>query len=146
MMDVVIADVPPTYGMLLSRHWGTYFGGSIQFDFEYATIPVFGGGTFRLYREPKMTYVISNPDNPSNFIPIVLTYIGNFILSYESAPCPPTVKQGLTCRWVSILCARKESQTLLAFGPCTFTERVKDIKMERGHCWSLLGERSLPTS
>ena len=27
MMDVVIADVPPTYGMLLSKHWGTSMGG-----------------------------------------------------------------------------------------------------------------------
>ena len=26
MMDVVIADVPPTYGMLLSIHWGTSCG------------------------------------------------------------------------------------------------------------------------
>jgi len=32
MMDVVIAYVPPAYGMLLSRHWGISIGGNIQFD------------------------------------------------------------------------------------------------------------------
>lgn len=64
MMDVVIADVPPTYGMLLSRHWGTSVGGSIQFDLSFATIPVFGGETKCLYREPKMTYILSYPKNP----------------------------------------------------------------------------------
>jgi hypothetical protein len=50
MMDVVIADVPPTYGMMLSRHWGTSVGGSIHFDLSYATIPISGGDTCRLLK------------------------------------------------------------------------------------------------
>jgi len=53
MMDVVINGVPPTYGMLLSIHWGTSVGGSIQFDLSFATIPIFGGETHRLYRDKK---------------------------------------------------------------------------------------------
>jgi hypothetical protein len=43
LMDVVIADIPPKYGMLLSRSWGAKLGGTIQLDMSYATILVFGG-------------------------------------------------------------------------------------------------------
>ena len=32
LMDVVVADIPPKYGMLLSRSWGTKLGGSLQLD------------------------------------------------------------------------------------------------------------------
>jgi hypothetical protein len=43
LMDVVIADIPPKYGMLLSRSWRAKLGGSLQLDMSYATIPIFGG-------------------------------------------------------------------------------------------------------
>ena len=41
MMDGIIANVPPTYGMLLSRQWGTFVGGSIQFELPYSIILMF---------------------------------------------------------------------------------------------------------
>ena len=41
MMGVFIADVPPTYGMIISRKWGTSVGHNIQFYISYATIPIF---------------------------------------------------------------------------------------------------------
>jgi hypothetical protein len=43
LMDVVVADITPKYGMLLSRYWGAQHGGSLQLDMMYATIPFFGG-------------------------------------------------------------------------------------------------------
>jgi hypothetical protein len=42
-MDVVIADITPKYGMLLSQSWGAKLGGSLQIDMMYAIIPIFGG-------------------------------------------------------------------------------------------------------
>ena len=42
LMDVVVADIPPRFGMLLSRSWGGKLKGTLQLDFSYATIPVFG--------------------------------------------------------------------------------------------------------
>lgn len=51
MMDIVVADVPPKFGMLLSRGWIKRLGGTLQNDLSYATIPVFGGESRRLYRE-----------------------------------------------------------------------------------------------
>ena len=32
VMDIVVADIPPKYGMLLSRSWGAKLQGSLQLD------------------------------------------------------------------------------------------------------------------
>jgi ribosomal protein L31 len=50
VMDIVVVDVPPKFGMLLSRSWIKRLGGTLQMDLTYATIPVFGGEHRRLYR------------------------------------------------------------------------------------------------
>jgi ribonuclease HI len=84
LMDVVIADIPPKYGMLLSRSWGAKLGGSLQLDMTYATIPVFGGQFTRLYRETRLAYTVSDPQNPHNFpIYIADQDLGNCILSFD---------------------------------------------------------------
>ena len=41
-MDVVVADIPPKFGMLLSRSWAAKLKGTFQMDMSYATILVFG--------------------------------------------------------------------------------------------------------
>ena len=41
LMDVVVDDIPPQFGMLLSRSWEVKFRGTLQLDFSYATILVF---------------------------------------------------------------------------------------------------------
>jgi hypothetical protein len=51
VMDIVVADVPSKFGMLLSRYWIKRLGGTLQMDISYATIPVFGGEQRRLYKE-----------------------------------------------------------------------------------------------
>jgi hypothetical protein len=42
VMDVVMVDIPPNFGMLLSRSWGVKLKGTLQMDMSYATIPIFG--------------------------------------------------------------------------------------------------------
>jgi hypothetical protein len=66
VMDIVVADVPPKFGMLLSRSWIKRLGGTLQMDLTYATIPVFGGQHRRLYREAQLAYIISDETNPTN--------------------------------------------------------------------------------
>ena len=41
VMDIVVADVPPKYGMLLSRSGGAKLQGTMQMDMTYNTIPNF---------------------------------------------------------------------------------------------------------
>ena len=45
-----MADIPPKYGMLLSRSWGAKLQGTLQTDMTYAIIPVFS--------QPRRLYVI----------------------------------------------------------------------------------------
>jgi len=50
VMDVVVANIPARFGMLLSRSWGAKLGGVLKLDFSYAIIPILGGKERRLYR------------------------------------------------------------------------------------------------
>lgn len=84
LMDVVVADIPPKYGMLLSRSWGAKLQGSLQLDMSYATISVFGQPK-RLYRETLMKYMVSSEEKPQNFpIYAVHSDIDSYILFNDS--------------------------------------------------------------
>jgi hypothetical protein len=65
-MDVVVADIPPKFGCLLSRYFMKRLGGTLQMDLSYATIPVFSGENRRFYRESHLAYIISDDQNPVN--------------------------------------------------------------------------------
>src|ERR1700730_11952172 len=79
-MDVVVADIPPKYGMLLSRSWRAKLQGSLQLDMSYATITVFGQPK-RLYRESLMKYMVSTTEKPQYFpIYAVHSDIDSYIL------------------------------------------------------------------
>lgn len=41
VMDIVVDDIPPKFGMLLSRSWVAKIKGAMQIDLTYATIPIF---------------------------------------------------------------------------------------------------------
>jgi hypothetical protein len=80
VMDVVVTDIPPKYGMFLSRSWGDKLKGTLQLDLSYATIPVFRQQR-RLYRETLMKYMVSSQERPHNY-PLYLTHsdLDSFIL------------------------------------------------------------------
>jgi len=59
VMDVVVADIPTRFGMLLSRSWGAKLGGVLKLDFTYAIIPIFGGEERRLYKETRFVKTIT---------------------------------------------------------------------------------------
>jgi len=89
LMDVVVADIPPKYGMLLSRSWGAKLQGSLQLDMSYATITVFGQPK-RLYRESLMKYMVSSTEKPQNFpIYAVHSDIDSFILYNDNTNSNP---------------------------------------------------------
>jgi ribonuclease HI len=89
VMDIVVADVPPKFGMLLSRSWIKRLGGTLQMDLTYATIPVFGGEHRRLYREAQLAYIISDESDPTNHPIFALdTELGASLLQFTDAPEP----------------------------------------------------------
>ena len=52
MMDVVVIDFPPAYGMLLSRKWAVGLGGYLMMDLSYLCVPNSTGALIRINREP----------------------------------------------------------------------------------------------
>jgi hypothetical protein len=65
IMDVVVADNPPKFGMLLSRSWDTKLKGTLQKDMSYAIVPVFGQDR-RLYKEVHLKYMVNSKEKPNN--------------------------------------------------------------------------------
>jgi len=55
LMDIVVADISPKFGMLLSRPWTKRLGGFLQNVLYYSSILVFGGQLMRLYGEQQFT-------------------------------------------------------------------------------------------
>ena len=64
-MDIVVVDIPPEFGMLLSRSWASKLKGTLQMDMSYATIPLFGQHR-RLYRVNILEYVVISQEKPYN--------------------------------------------------------------------------------
>ena len=107
VMDVVVADVPPNFSMLLSRYWIKRLGGSLHMDLTYATITLFAQEHRRLYRESQLAYIISDEANPANHPVFALdTDLGSNILQLTDAPETP-------------LEIRKKSTTLYKEPPLT---------------------------
>jgi hypothetical protein len=65
VMDVVVVDIPPKFGMFLSRSWDAKLKGTLQMDMSYVNILVFGQDR-RLYREVFLKYMVSNKSQPNN--------------------------------------------------------------------------------
>lgn len=49
-MNIIVIDIPPQYGMLLSRKWFAAISGNIWMDSSYVMIPM-NGRNVRLDRE-----------------------------------------------------------------------------------------------
>jgi hypothetical protein len=65
IMDVVVANIPPKFDMLLSRSLDAKLKGTLQMDMSYATIPVFGQER-RLYRKVILKYMVSSKTQQNN--------------------------------------------------------------------------------
>ena len=79
IMDVVVAYIPPKFGMPLSRSWDSKLKGALEMDMSCAAIPLFGEHR-RLYRERRLTYAVSSQDKPNNHpIYVVNTDMGSSI-------------------------------------------------------------------
>ena len=56
-MSVLVVDIPPHYGMLLSIKWSAAMGGSLQCDLTYATFHI-GDKAVRVNREPRVNHIL----------------------------------------------------------------------------------------
>ena len=66
IMDMVVVDIAPKFGMLVSRSREKGVGGTLQMDSSYATIPIFVGEQRSLYREVQFSYLVSDNNHLAN--------------------------------------------------------------------------------
>jgi hypothetical protein len=83
-MDIVVIDVPDTWGMLLNRKTAADLGGSLQMDLTYATIPTPNGLEFRLNRELERKYHVEDPRKKENEIVFREVEMGCYEIEYTS--------------------------------------------------------------
>jgi hypothetical protein len=90
VMDILVADVPPKFVILLSRSWIKIIGVNFHMDLSYATIPMFGGEHRRIYREAQLSYIIRDEENPNNHpIFVVDTDLGTNMIHLTDSPQTP---------------------------------------------------------
>ena len=65
VMDVVVDDIPPKFGMLLSRSSVAKLKRALQMDMSYSTIPNFGVQR-RLFRKKMLEYMVTNVNRKKN--------------------------------------------------------------------------------
>ena len=65
IMDAVVVDIPPKFGMLLSGSWDSKLKGTLQMDMSYAKIPLFGENR-KLYIDKILAYVVSSQERLDN--------------------------------------------------------------------------------
>lgn len=75
-MSVLVVDIPPQHGMLLSRKWSASMGGSIQCDLSFATFNI-EGDSVKVSREARTPHMIEE-DEDDNMNCFVDTNIGSF--------------------------------------------------------------------
>jgi len=82
VLDIVITNIPPKFGMLLFRSCCAKLGETLHMDMSYATIPVYGGEQLSLYREVIFVHTVHKKGQPRNH-PIYAIYrdFGCFQLS-----------------------------------------------------------------
>ena len=68
-ISVLVVNIPPQYGMLLSRKWSAAMGGSLQCDLSFSTFNI-DGNLVEINREPKSIYMIEEDikDDMTNFV------------------------------------------------------------------------------
>ena len=124
VMEIVVADVPPKYGMLLSRSWGAKLQGTMQMDMIYTTIPVFNQNR-RIYRESHMKYTVTSQDKPQNSpMYYVNTGLDYFIMFNEE-----TLGEQVTL--IGLMVDREEEANTTEL-PKQFVEPLSIIKLNKG--------------
>ena len=79
-MDIVVVDVPDAWGMLISRKTTVDFGGNIQMDLTYDTIPSLDGTMIRLNMELERRYHIEDRKHPRSEFKYKEDELGNYAI------------------------------------------------------------------
>lgn len=99
-LNILVADIPASYGMLLSHSFCKDLGGEIQLDWSHALIPL-GNKKVRLDPEPKAKYMVLKSDDPRAEILYVETGPGTYMMSSKKESVPEILAPDISAElWI----------------------------------------------
>ena len=88
-MDIVIDDVPETYGMWLGRDWYEKLKGYFSTDWSHLWLPYNGRpNQIKINREPLMKQTVTYMNDPAEPIVFVNIVIEHYTLDYFFGDLP----------------------------------------------------------
>ena len=96
-MTILVVDIPPDYGMLLSRKCSFSMGGSLHCDLSYATFHI-GDKATKIEREPRVTYIFGDSiyKDDTYFLDIRVNAFKVEIFIHEIEKIPQLIEQEVT--------------------------------------------------
>ena len=82
MLTILVADIPTSYGLLLSRSFCQDLGGEIKLDWSQAMIPI-GNKKVKLEPEEKAKFIVLKSDDPKAQILYQELEFSNYMLFTE---------------------------------------------------------------
>ncbi|KAH9305236.1 hypothetical protein KI387_009640, partial [Taxus chinensis] len=109
LATILVADIPPSYGMLLSRNFSKNVGGEIMMDWSHALIPV-NGKMKKLLPEKQTEYIVQKIDDPKAQILYADIGHGNYMVMSQGETNPVG---GKSSNGFGIPCNKKENIQVL---------------------------------
>ena len=80
-IDIVVANIPDAYGLVLSRDWSTKLNGYFASDWSHLWLPYKGiPNQIKILREPHMKYNVTQLEENNEHVDSVL---GNYFIELE---------------------------------------------------------------
>lgn len=97
-MLFLVVDIPPHYGILLSKKWSVTMGGNLQCDLSYATFHI-GDKAIKMDREPQVNYVFGDgvDKDATQFLDIDVNAFRDELIIQEVEKLPPMIAHQVEC-------------------------------------------------
>ena len=80
-IDIVVADIPEAYGLVLSQDWSAKLNGYFALDWSHLWLPYKGSPKqIKVLREPHMKHNVTQPEGKNEPMNSVL---GNYFIELE---------------------------------------------------------------
>ena len=87
VINIVVADIPNAYGLVLSRDWSAKLNGYFASDWSHPWLPYKGSpNQIKILREPHMKYNVTQLDEKNEPVDSVL---GNYFIELEPGNYQP---------------------------------------------------------
>ena len=78
-IDIIVVDIPETYGVILSRDWSAKLNGYFSTDWSHLWLPYKGQpNKIKVDRENYMKHTITHLNDPNKMVMFSRSKIGNF--------------------------------------------------------------------